>query len=212
MVFDQSEYWKTRHKEYRGDPRSVGNLAADRGENEKGELDLKNTVISMAKLCDRKTVLDLGCGYGRIAESFTSEGYDYTGLDVSKEAISDAKKKNTSGTFQVADLNKWEPDHQYEMICMLYILVHFVDDNNWKRIFRMAGKALTDNGVMVIADIFPEERVVSGQHVVSRSIGEYDELVQSEGFTWDHELRRALLEQYAGVRGPAPHFRFIKRR
>ena len=35
--FDQSKYWIERHDAYRGDPRSVGNMAASVEENARGE-------------------------------------------------------------------------------------------------------------------------------------------------------------------------------
>lgn len=49
-------------------------------------------------------VLDAGCGYGRTAHWFSDE--QYTGVDFLEEFIEEAKKRNPTKKFLVADLEK----------------------------------------------------------------------------------------------------------
>lgn len=51
-------------------------------------------------------VIDLGCGTGRDSQLFTSAGYEYTGVDLSKGMIDMAKESLPDSTFQVMNLTE----------------------------------------------------------------------------------------------------------
>lgn len=200
-----------RHETYRGDPRSVGNLGASKEDNARGEAELLKTVRQAAALLAGRTVLDLGCGYRRFAGEFLASGYEYHGLDVSPDAIAAAQIRHPGADFSVQDLNAWEPKGVYDIVCALYLLVHFVKDADWARLLRMSSRALGENGVLVIADVFPAERSQPVQHVVSRTIAEYSELTASFGLVWDEDLG-ARFSEACGPRDPyARHFRFLRK-
>jgi len=61
----------------------------------------------LARYACGKSVLEVGAGNGSDARGFIGEGYDYTGVDISAEAISLAKTKIPKGTFITADFLKW---------------------------------------------------------------------------------------------------------
>ncbi len=97
--FYQDAYWIERHESYHGDPRSVGNLGRSVEENLKGESRFNSAVTcAAADLKPYRTVLDIGCGYGRVASCFCDAGYDYTGVDVAPVAI-EAAQTRTKGSF-----------------------------------------------------------------------------------------------------------------
>jgi 2-polyprenyl-3-methyl-5-hydroxy-6-metoxy-1,4-benzoquinol methylase len=53
-------------------------------------------------------ILDVGCGYGRIALPLLKKGYDIYGIDLSKKYITELKKNlstaNLKARFRVADM------------------------------------------------------------------------------------------------------------
>lgn len=63
-------------------------------------------------------ILDVGCGDGRLAELLDGcRVARYRGIDLSAEAIRRARERGIPHmTFEVADLNTWEPPEQYDVI------------------------------------------------------------------------------------------------
>lgn len=184
VAFDQAGYWKKRHVDLEGDPRSVGNLAASLEQNLEGERDFQDTVSSLAthlKATGVNSVLDLGCGIGRAAPPFLNAGIAYTGIDVSEVALVEARKRAPKATFECADLGVWNPTARYDAVSILYVLVHFVDDAAWRRFLGAAVAASTKH--LIIADWFPAERTQTVPHAVSRSIKEYEATLGMFGFS-----------------------------
>jgi len=196
--FDQAAYWSDRHKKYYGDPRSVGHLGKDRIENLNGEMELIQIVDFIAShWCDSSaSVLDLGCGYGRVAGAFISKGCDYTGIDVSSEAIDQARRRFPNANFQLHDLNSWEPKQTYDLVIALYVFVHFVDDQDWARIVDLALSATKKNGSIIIADHFPAVRDEPAAHVTHRLLANYDRFLAKYSFRWDDHFSDQLRSQF----------------
>ncbi|WMT92613.1 class I SAM-dependent methyltransferase [Pelagibacterium sp. H642] len=195
--FDQAKYWIERHKRLEGDPRSVGNIGKPLEENRRGEEAFKAQVSLLAKLLrpSFRTVLDLGCGYGRIAHEFLSQGYQYNGIDVSPDAVKQARQNNPTGTFQVMDLNAWQPDGQFDLVCTFYVLVHFVDDAKWSKFLERALSSVGPKGYFIFADEFPSERSAAGSHVVARPLSDYTAPLAQHGFEYDVTLKTAFVTE-----------------
>ncbi|MBO0951224.1 class I SAM-dependent methyltransferase [Fibrella forsythiae] len=51
-----------------------------------------------------KSVLEIGCGSGHLAERFTSAGYDYTGVDISPQMLELARQRCPGVRFVQADM------------------------------------------------------------------------------------------------------------
>ena len=212
MTFDQTKYWTERHEKFRGDPRSVGDMRRSREENEKGQQDLKQIMSCIASRLDGRSVLDLGCGWGRAAAPFISAGFEYHGVDVSPLAIEQARAQNPNGYFFVADLNQWEPHRTYDIVCALYVFVHFVDEQNWRRILAAAANAVSTGGSLVIADDFPIEREVLAAHVVVRPLAEYCRMLEKSGFKWDERFSSRLTHDIPNVGATRQFQRFVSER
>lgn len=59
------------------------------------------------------SVTELGCGTGNLAEKFIADGFNYTGLDLSKSMLEIAAKKFPSGKFMEADMRNFNlPEKQ----------------------------------------------------------------------------------------------------
>lgn len=206
--FDQAQYWIDRHRDLAGDPRSVGNLGAAREDNRVGEQMLQSLVRSFVEPLSPGSVLDLGCGYGRIAGPFLENGWSYTGIDVSPDALKQAREQHPDGKFSQHDLLAWQPERRYDMVLALYVLVHFVDDKSWAEFASKAFDAVATDGLMVMADHYPEERKVA-RHFVARPLEEYSELLQSRSLVPDAELTSAIHADTSY--GPAKQFRVFRK-
>ncbi|MDK4704338.1 class I SAM-dependent methyltransferase [Rhizobium sp. CNPSo 4062] len=193
--FDQAGYWIKRHEDLKNDPRSVGTLAASREKNEEGERELKIVVSQIAKSLAHsgaKSVLDLGCGYGRVTSCFLDSGFEYTGVDISPVAIEAAEKAHPSARFIKGNLSELDLQEKFDVVTVLYVFVHFVDDTLWRSFLSAAIARLKPGGTLVFADIFPGERTTTGQHVVSRPFADYIRSFKEEGIVIDERLREVV--------------------
>jgi SAM-dependent methyltransferase len=154
-------------------------------------------------------VVDLGCGYGRVAGEFLQRGFDYTGIDVSPDAIEQARREHPEGDFFVMDLNDWSGARTFDVVCVFYVFVHFVDDSNWSSFLNHALSSVASNGYFVFADQFTSERTAAGAHVVSRPLSSYTPRLLELGFDYDAEMKAAFVER-AGTK-VAEQFHFAHR-
>lgn len=190
-AFDQAEYWIKRHKEYKGDSRSVGNLGASVENNLKGEAAYRDIVTKIASVLRKKgmrTVLDLGCGYGRITSCFTNHWFKYKGVDISFDAIAQAKSRHPDANFVVDNLIGYKDSSLFSVVLTLYVMCNFVNDDLWKNFFISAANSIRPNGYLIIADHFPEHERVTSHHVVARPLKEYIPLIESQKFVVDYDI------------------------
>jgi SAM-dependent methyltransferase len=210
MAFDQTQYWIERHKQLHKDPRSVGNLTATLEANIKGEEQWQQVANAVAEMLPIGSVLDIGCGYGRVAHQFIFNGHRYTGIDVSPDAIARATSEHPAGTFFSADALQWEPPQQFDIVLAFYVYVHFVDDRAWQTMVEKTLTWLSPNGILVMADAIVDVRQQPGQHVVARPLAHYAEIFASRGFRFDDLAHAELVERNPGV-SSAAHVRFVRR-
>lgn len=208
--FDQADYWRKRHRKLKGDPRSVGNLGADLEANQRMEVNLAASAGRIAGALaqeGKSSVLDIGCGYGRATSAFLEHGFDYTGLDVSDDAVAQARERHPGARFEQQDLLRWKPGKRYDAVLCLYVLVHFVDDADWERLLANLAGSLAPGGVLAIADVFPEERVKGGDHVVTRPFADYEARFDRLGLTLDDALHAKAFSEDAPAGEP---FRLLR--
>jgi SAM-dependent methyltransferase len=191
--FNQTNYWIKRHERFANDPRSIGNVAKSHEENVKGDESVVRWVHQAAALLTKyKTVLDIGCGYGRVAPAFCEQGFLYHGVDVSPLAVLNARsamKKYSNAYFEVADLSDWKPNQVYDLVCALFVFVHFVDDSEWSRLLNRALTWVAPGGALLLAESNFPDRV--DQHVVHakrRPLAEYGAILSDASFTLVHNF------------------------
>ena len=201
--FDQDSYWIARHEQLRGDPRSVGNFGKSIIENLDGEMRLIGaTNWIAANLKEYNSVLDIGCGYGRIAASFCDNGYQYVGIDVAPAAIEAARKREPRANFVLGSALDAPVEGKFDLICFIYVLVHFVNDDDWSAAIRRFVGHLKAGGAILIADMFPEVEENPAQHVRVRPLSKYIEELGRCGLVRDPEFK----ERFSKSRASAPPF------
>ena len=74
------------------------------------------------------SVLDAGCGTGRVASRLASLGYVVTGADLDAEMIAVARERSPGIAWQAAGLAEMEFDRQFEVVVMAGNVIPFVTD------------------------------------------------------------------------------------
>jgi len=209
--FDQDAYWIERHKTYRGDPRSVGNMSKSIEENLKGEYRLISAIEWIAaELKPYKSVLDVGCGYGRVASCFCDAGYEYTGIDVAPVAIEAASKREPRGHFILGSALQIKIEKKYDLISVLYVFVHMVKEDEWLALVKRLSGHIAQGGALLLADDFPEIEQRPSQHVCHRPLSRYQKVLEDCGLSRDGDFREKFSKSWKSG-GSVPPFELFRK-
>lgn len=86
--------------------------------------------INLLDLDKNKTVLEIGCGTGRIAKKIVDLCKIYVGIDVSQKTINVARNhfyKQTNATFIDGDFLNYDFTKMYDVICSTLTFMHIQD-------------------------------------------------------------------------------------
>ncbi|MFH1184755.1 MAG: class I SAM-dependent methyltransferase [Chloroflexota bacterium] len=191
--FDQNAYWIQRHERFRNDPRSVGNLSKTLEQNIAAEKQIQRWVGCAARvLKPYASVLDVGCGYGRVAGVFCNEGYEYTGIDVSSVAVEAARKIEPRGSYVVGSALDADFPRRFDLVSVLYVFVHFVNDDDWRKLIARLVGMLNDGGGLLFADSFPTKTLRPAPHVTQKPLAAYESIFRTLGMKLDSSFRDRL--------------------
>lgn len=138
------------------------------------------------------TILDVGCGQGRLAELLATFSIPrYFGIDLSAEAIQQARRRmRTPARFRVADMNAWDPPEQFSVIVFCESLNYAIRPAS--TLLRYA-RALKRNGAIIVSLVRHRNH---GR--IWRNAARYFRTVDSttvinlQGATWDIRVLRPL--------------------
>ena len=132
-----TEFWESA---YQSNKRMWGDNPADNA----------RTVIKLIQKQNIKSVLIPGFGYGRNAKVFYDEGFDVTGIEISKTAIKRARKHFGSDvTIHHGSVTDMPFDKtEYESI-YCYSLIHLLNKPNRTKFINDCYSQLKPNGIMV---------------------------------------------------------------
>ena len=116
--------------------------------------DFMEDVLSQRGVLSGSKILDAGCGTGSYSIELARRGYRATGLDVSTELISEARKKSgdtsLSLTFEVGDILKLSSTSKYDGILCRGVLNDITDDISRLGVFFAFARALREGGVLTL--------------------------------------------------------------
>jgi SAM-dependent methyltransferase len=150
-----------------------------------------------------RTVLELGCGTGNDAARLASEGYSVTAIDLSGEAIGQARAKFASvARFLVADMTERLPfpDGSFDAV-MSNVAVHMFPDGVTRSVFAQVGRLVRTGGLFVFHVNSLEDRPLRARKLPAREI-EPDYVAEESGQTmhfFSEAYLRELLEGWQQV-------------
>jgi 2-polyprenyl-3-methyl-5-hydroxy-6-metoxy-1,4-benzoquinol methylase len=109
-----------------------------------------------------RSVLDVGCGDGRLCYEMSRVGWRVTGIDYSERAIAFGRAFASGVDFVVGDLSRFQPEGRFDAMTAIEVLEHIRPDALPQVVLHM-GRCLADDGVLVVS--VPSTRVpVAAKH------------------------------------------------
>ena len=159
----------------------------------------------IAALLDRlngQTLLDIGCGWGAVAEAATARGFAVTGITLSKEQLAFAARRVPSARFAITDYR--DVTERYDAITSVE-MVEAVGQEFWPAWMDTVARCLKSGGraaiqfILIADDIFEsyaanadfiQTYIFPGGLLISES--RFRALAETRGLDWQDEYRFGL--------------------
>ena len=157
---------------------------ADAGENIHGEADLVEALLAQH---GGSTVLDAGCGTGRVAIELAERGVAVTGVDADAEMLAAARAKAPEIRWREADLSDpgTVPNGPFDLVLLAGNVMIFVEPGTEHLVLTNLAARLSPGGLLVAG---------FSLHPGQLSGGDYDQLASATGLvpvdrwaTWDRQ-------------------------
>ena len=179
-----STRWQRTNAPRGGDYDARWQALADQGQNLHGEADLVETFL---RATGGSTVLDAGCGTGRVAIELTRRGFAVTGVDADAGMLAAARAKAPDQTWIEADLAHLDArvESTFDLILLAGNVMIFLEPGTEGQVLAGLAGRLQPGGLLVSGFSLREDRL---------SLADYDGLATAAGFapvvrfsTWDRQ-------------------------
>ena len=163
-----------------------------------GERDV-DKAFYQAVVREGTSVLELGCGHGRIAEAMRAEGVQVSGIDLSLNALEEARQRVPDGHFVAADMRSFQLDARFDRIVCPYNGVYcLLEPADLRAMLRRVHEHLVPGGLFVFdgyaADNFngedEDEDAESEESFVRRVEALGTDWDVYESSTWNRDAQR----------------------
>ncbi len=166
--------------------------------NSQTEKDIRD-ITELVDIKD-KSILELGCGMGRISFALADRVQELTAIDIDEKAIRYAQQRNVHDNvvFRVEDLEDFDIGRKYDLI--LSIGVGYMYLRNLPNAVKNISQHLDDDGIALLICSSPTseyERVVDllvEEHVKSVSFYNKFEKILSDHFTFSKKQIKGQLD------------------
>jgi SAM-dependent methyltransferase len=146
-----------------------------------------------------RTILELGCGTGNDAARLAGDGYSVTAVDLSAEAIGQAKAKFGSlARFLVADMTQRLPfaDAAFDAV-MSNVAMHMFPDDVTRAVFAQVERLVRPDGLFVFHVNSLQDRPLRARNLPAREL-EPDYVAEASGQSMHFFSEAYLRELLAG--------------
>lgn len=151
-----------------------------------------------------RRILDLGCGTGNDVRRLGRQGLEAVGLDFSCEAVAQARAKDDSAAYLVADMSGALPfaDGSLDAV-MSNVAVHMFDDATTRGLFAELRRIVSPTGLLLLHVNALEDRPLRAAHHPPDRELESDFVLEQDGQTmhfFSEEYLRELLVDWSFAR------------
>jgi SAM-dependent methyltransferase len=104
----------------------------------------------------RKTILDLACGTGELEYKLRRTNLKFTGVDLSRQMLTQARRKNNGAEFIHADITNIRLNREFDLVvCFFDSVNHLSGITAVKKLFKTAGMHLRKGGYFIFDMLTP---------------------------------------------------------
>ena len=153
--YDPERYWSDRHRRYRHSFRGVGNSSRSEEENIRDYADAVETVAPVFRTVGfnpaRRSALDIGCGNGFWTAVLKNWGIStYTGIDITDVMFDLLRERHPDAEFLRGRLPDLPIHGPFELITMIDVSQHIIDDMELGKILRCIPSLLAQDGIFLV--------------------------------------------------------------
>lgn len=178
MTEESNRWLQTRNRSGHAYDATYARRAAA-GENVHGEADF------IERLGPR-SVLDAGCGTGRVGRELARRGMDVVGVDIDPEMLATARRAAPNGSWKLADLATVDLARSFDVVVMAGNVMIFLTPGSERAVVENMARHLNPDGLLVAGFQLAPGRL---------SLDRYDELAAGAGLapaerwsTWDRDV------------------------
>ncbi len=154
------------------------------------DLDTFKTHISQ-----QATILDLGCGYGRIMDQLCRQGFtNIAGVDFSRQMLKLGKASFPDLDFAQAGLALPFRNNSFDAVVLMAVLTCIPDGNHQKRLMGEINRVLKENGVVYITDFMINTDQRNQERYARCNRGSYGVFELEDGAVLRHHSRDHLVQ------------------
>lgn len=161
---------------------------------------IKQVIVKEIGFLKNSAVLDLGCGTGTLSGLFNKE--EYLGVDIDKDSINLARKKNKEYLYKIDDATTFRNKKKYDLVLIVGVL-HHLNDSDVKKILKTISLHTKKGGKVVIIEAIPPiykinfvgwilRKLDRGHHV--RKLEEYEKLIKNLKLLDSFEKRAGIVD------------------
>ncbi|MBS3816214.1 MAG: class I SAM-dependent methyltransferase [Candidatus Thermoplasmatota archaeon] len=125
-------------------------------------------------------VLELGCGTGRITIPIAREGFDITGLDLSRELLRRAKEKAEKEELDIrwieGDMRKFSLDQDFNLIFVPFNTIqHILSLEELERVFEDVKQHMKTDGRFIVEFFNPDLDILNRDPQEEHEVMEYED-------------------------------------
>lgn len=159
--YDAARYWDDRLSRYGESLKGAGDEGKSDQDNireyERDEKIFSEYIQSLGLDMQNISVLDIGCGTGFYADILNRMGVkNYTGIDITDTLFEKHEKRLPHYEFIKKDFTTQKHDGSYDLIIMIEVLEHIVNDDKLTFCMENVKRCLKDDGVFVISSVWRE--------------------------------------------------------
>ena len=129
-------------------------------------------------------ILDIGCGTGFYAEVFRSYGNkNYLGIDITDQLFFKLKNEFPSYRFNKLDITKDTIDERFDVIIMIDVSQHIVDDMLFSSAMKTIYSCLSENGTFIVTSWLSDQFKKKRPYEVERPISYYKKEFMNVNFS-----------------------------
>lgn len=203
--------WEERSKKFGDKPEGVLQKSLNRSINDHLHLWMLNQIVKTLPKDNLSTIkiLDLGCGYGRLAEPIVRKypKVKVFGIDIAKTYVSLFNKKLApNGKALVGDIKKLPfKDSSFDLIYMVTTMMYLTDYTDQQKAIKEIFRVLKPGGKFVFIERNPiAQKIVTLGGLIEKIKGSGSKEISAVGFTPEYlskliKNNKGLMERVTGI-------------